>query len=1335
MPISYGADTDEEPMTEEKQKSNPDNYHQTRAISWGSDLAAEAAELEFRRNVAVVIGIDDYQYLTPLRTAGKDSQELARILQVDYDYEVRTYLNEQVSTRNQFKTTLALELTEHDRLLFYFAGHGVALDNEDGPAGYLIPQAARPEDPTTFLPMQELHDTLDALACRHLLVILDCCFAGAFSWAATREVQLMPKVVHQEQYRRFIRDRAWQVITSAAYDQKALDTLSGEVIGAREGRQTGAHSPFALALFEALRGAGDVVPAGGGDGVITATELYLFLRDAVELGAEQQRSHRQTPGIWPLRKHDKGEYIFLLREPNLPPAPELNLANNPYRGLEAFEEEHHELFFGRSRLIKALAAKVSSQLLTIVSGASGTGKSSLVKAGLVPYLKGVKTFDRHLDPDQPDAGSPVTEAILGDIWRILPPLRPTKYPLRQLELLLAQHLALDHDSTDLTALHRDPQALTRLVTNWTTAHPGRHLLLVIDQFEELLTLGESVIGRSHFLTLLADLNRTNLDHVHLVLTLRADFEPRFAGTIVDETAWMKARVLVPAMSPAEFREAIEGPASVKVLYFDPPELVDRLVDEVNQTPGPLPLLSFTLSEMYKRYVQRQADSVSPGERTLTLTAYEALGGVAGSLEKRASEEYEQLDEAHQDTMRRLMLRMVAIDGNEVARRPVPQAELIYADPAENERVEIVRANLIKARLLVGNNTDEGVILEPAHDTLVRAWEQFAIWQREEGDKLPLQRRLTQAATDWEDNNRADSHLWHNNARLPQVEEYIRQEAEPEQSDQGWLVRPWVWSQTTLFAPEIAPTDTHWLNQLELVFVQQSINLKRRNLRRLIGTVVAIIIVLTGLTIFAFLQQGIAEERRIAAVTSQANADDRLVVAETAQAKEADAAATAEADRDEAQRQARIALSRQLTVQSELLRKRQVAQLPRSVLFAAQAWQLFPNLEAEQTLRQGVSLLPGNIIARIPHAAEVLEIVFSPDGKYIATRMIDHYLIGVPISVWETQSGREVARLEDKIQPDRWVGLSFSPDGRYLNTASPSTAVVWEVASGQEVDRMTHEASSWGFFSTPATFSHDGEQLASLRDNMVEVWEVSTGHNLTRIARQRMTHAAAIRAATFSKDGQYLATAGEDNIVKVWEAISAQEVASMTHTAQVTALAFSPDGKHLVTATGPESFAYHTYVWEVPSGRAVTHTVHGSEVTKLAFSEDGQYLATAGGGSTARVWQANDGNPVGSVTHEGLVRSIAFSPDGNYLATGSDDGTARLWEMATGQEVARMSHTGDVTTVIFSPNGKYLATVSGDNIVRIWEVSGRPDVVRIDHFRVSDLRLSPDGQYLATVVKF
>lgn len=249
-----------------------------------NDVQSDSSSGSFARSVALVIGNDQYANgVPPLRSAANDARRLAQVLATDHGYTVPLLLNA-VATgaalTRILSETLVQQLTANDRLLVYFAGHGLAEDGDDGPAGYLVPQDARRDDATTLLPMTAFNQMLSALPCRHLLLILDCCFAGAFRWATTRQLREARLTLYRERYERFVRDPAWQVISSAASDQTAADIA----VRFGERRDNGQHSPFALALFDALAGKADLVSAQAdtqqarGDGVITATELYLYLR-------------------------------------------------------------------------------------------------------------------------------------------------------------------------------------------------------------------------------------------------------------------------------------------------------------------------------------------------------------------------------------------------------------------------------------------------------------------------------------------------------------------------------------------------------------------------------------------------------------------------------------------------------------------------------------------------------------------------------------------------------------------------------------------------------------------------------------------------------------------------------------------------------------------------------------------------------------------------------------------------------------------------------------------------------------------------------------------------
>lgn len=228
-----------------------------RGLSFGNEQSATTTTKEFANNRAYVIGVNAYSNgIPPLRTAVADAERLGQLLDESHGYSVRSFPRDRapslVNLRELLHETLPQEVGPNDRVIFYFAGHGVALDGDDGPEGYLVPEDANREYRTGFLPMAELHDALAKLPCRHLLLILDCCFAGAFRWSSTRDISTLPSVIHRERYERYIQDPAWQVLTSAAYDQQALDVLSGNTIGKRV--ETAEHSPFAVPRVGRRRG-------------------------------------------------------------------------------------------------------------------------------------------------------------------------------------------------------------------------------------------------------------------------------------------------------------------------------------------------------------------------------------------------------------------------------------------------------------------------------------------------------------------------------------------------------------------------------------------------------------------------------------------------------------------------------------------------------------------------------------------------------------------------------------------------------------------------------------------------------------------------------------------------------------------------------------------------------------------------------------------------------------------------------------------------------------------------------------------------------------------------
>jgi WD40 repeat protein len=1298
---------------------------------------------EFQRNFAVIIGINDYSNgIPPLETAVPDARQLAKIL-ADYQYKVRLLLNQEATLEglNQLLAAFhaqniplaeeALALNENDRIIFYFAGHGLALDaleNEEGPTGYLVPAEARPGNINTYLQMQKLHDALLALPCRHLLVILDCCFAGAFRWSSHRNAVRLP-VVYQERYDRFIQDRAWQVIASAAQDQKALDFVASRGIVEQ-------HSPFAAMLFQALRGDADLslsMQEDGkpiGDGVITATELYFYLREKLET-TTAKLNNRQTPGLYHLAKHDKGEYIFLVpgHKLNLPSAPKLDPKNNPYRGLESFDEAHSDLFFGRKLLTQQLSRFVCDRQLTVVLGASGTGKSSLVKAGLLPYLRKYTEYN----------------------WHILDPIRPGAFP----------KIALAQVQKQISSTNNRKLSLLTAVTAWCNANPQSKLLLVIDQFEELVTMCQSDKERSQFFKELEQ--ALTQPQFHLVITLRLDFEPQFLTSAFPER-WRDARFMIPPMTQNELREVIEKPAAEQVLYFEPPQLVEQLINEVVQMPGALPLLSFTLSELYLRYLNRRGDN-----RALTEKDYNELGGIAGSLTRRATQEYKKLvqkgskDSAYDYTIRKVMLRMVTVDGGAMARRRVPLREFEYSNAEDNERVKEIIQHFTDARLIVsGKEIDGEPYIEPAHDALILGWDLLQKWKDDkyQNESVVLRQRLTLVANDWYNSDRKSDYLWSYDPRIAVLEKVLEY-----------------------------PPQKNWLNKLETEFVKSSIDKRQDEL----------------------------EEAR-----------ERLRISQERQ---------------------KIAQARLLATQAQLIQREDISLLQLSTLLAVESMKRFNQLEkryllADQTLRQGLSLLPrsiahiskhiqqnytcsnslafcsdGKYIAIANDAIRLLEIksgqavaileyeqdlavaALSPDGNYAAT-----YCTPPPgqkgiIKVWKLRNQQLITQI---VRAESVQYIIFSPNSEYILVVSGGFRNVWQLTDSSDVIPVALPLLKLPNFyngQEPISFSPDGKYLAEFVETSPgsgegrrQVWKLSMRRriinetvNLSSPSSSELNLAVSenIDDMAFSLDGQFFAATVTLTTIKVWKIPSGREVMTIEHKAWINTIALSFNGQYL--AAGDRKG--EAIVWEVPHGYQVTHFQDNPTtwLGRVVFSPNGNYLATVGKGfnKIARVYHVSRGQEVARLLHEKYVVNIAFSRDGKYIATQADSNpekgysdTLRLWQIVDdfdGKVTIELDLENFINSITISSRGKYLgitcnqsqglqvyemnhyqkirfihhegahfatfstdeelvATVGDDRTVRLWELASGEELLAMEHnAQVIAIAFSQDRKFITTLV--
>lgn len=389
-------------------------------------------------------------------------------------------------------------------------------------------------------------------------------------------------------------------------------------------------------------------------------------------------------------------------------APELPDEACPYLGLSAFVEKDTLRFFGRKRLIEELVERLRESPLLVLVGSSGSGKSSVVRAGLIPILK---------------AG-----AITGsERWIYLEPIVPGPAPLDTLTGLLERGVA--------------PAAAGGEAASGAKTHYLSPNVLVIDQFEEIFTLCRSESERQQFAKLLVKLMHDAMQTWRIILTLRTDFETYIVRFPELQILFDRGKVQVPALSASELREVIERPAEQVGLKFEA-GVIEALLNDILGEPAALPLLQFTLLRLWECRVRNRIE----------WQAYHAIGNARTALAQSADDFYKNLIPEDQVTVRRILLTMVRPgEGLEVTNNRTLR-ELLYRAGEARDRVDRVLDKLITRGLIrqTEGAQPELTQIEIAHEALIRNWPTFAGWLEDERDTMRRRLRLTAAAEEWRD---------------------------------------------------------------------------------------------------------------------------------------------------------------------------------------------------------------------------------------------------------------------------------------------------------------------------------------------------------------------------------------------------------------------------------------------------------------------------------------------------------------------------------------------------------------------------------------------------------
>lgn len=749
----------------------------------------------FETSRAYLIGIQNYDSITNLYTPLQDIDDISECL-LDHDFSSANISKIKDATKQDIVDLLRQmgdEINFRDRVLFYFAGHGIAHDSGDEPKGFIIPKDGSRNDEATFIDMNWLSQKFSRLRCKHFLLILDCCFAGSFRWADNyRDSGLdQTKKIYKEKFERFVSDEteAWQVITSASYDEEAIDKLLN--LGNRDRSIDKKNSPFAEIFISALRGS---VKNYFTDGVITATRLYNYIDiKFAEFITENKLTKRQLPNYFPLQRNRKGQFIFLspqLGDGALSQLPKLE-NKNPYKGLSSFESKDNHLFFGRKRAIRnliSLFTATEASEAVLVSGSSGIGKSSLIMAGLIPEML------QHY-PDSLKVKS----------------IRPGN--------IKNGMNYLDTCDTEIAA--------TRLP-----------FILFVDQFEEMVTicskqerlLWEDFIDKN--------LLRTNC---RVIISMRSDFESQLSELSIIKSG-IKNRFVVPPFERNEIKDVIVQPALQSVIEIEATskddleasQFIDRICDEAMQSLGSLPLLSFALERWYDVNLEKTANRFLLNEKY-----YNGIGGVNGALGTIVDGFMKTLQNREEiENLKRLTLRMATIQDEGFTRVKVYDYELDHPNINTNVRSQKqLLEELIKLRIVITNRKsnlvnvfNEQVYYEFAHDAVLTSWKQLWEWLNAEKINIPVFHQLSEDTQRWKESRYKNSLLWAEGTNLSIVRDNYQEQLNFK-NDWISLKQKFISTITYGYKPEITEKP-NLFNFEERRFIRKSLLQIRQNKARL-----------------------------------------------------------------------------------------------------------------------------------------------------------------------------------------------------------------------------------------------------------------------------------------------------------------------------------------------------------------------------------------------------------------------------------------------------------------------------------------------------------------------
>jgi len=956
-------------------------------------------------------------------------------------------------------------------------------------------------------------------------------------------------------------------------------------------------------------------------------------------------------------------------------APVFSEEECPFAGLSAFQEADARRYFGREQDIAAVLGKLRHQELVAILGPSGAGKSSFVRAGVIPALK--------------EAGLSWESYVI----------RPGRKPLAALADVLAQVVDASSAETAVDVheiernLREEPGYLgVQLRARCRKKGPAQRILLFIDQFEELYTLGTYATDREIFHASLLGVADDASSPLRVIISLRADFLDRLAEDRVFLSSVTRGLHFLPPMGDDGLRDALIKPLESVRHRFADETLVEEITSSLWGVKSPLPILQFLATQLWEARDKEQ--------RCLTTEAYRRLGGVAGALSTHADSVLAAMPLDEQKTTRSIFLRLVT---PERTRAIVLFEELV--ELSENRTtVEQAVQRLAEARLVVieSGSGQEGKTVELVHESLIERWGRLRGWLDENQQDAQFLVEVRSAAAQWEKNNRSVGFLWRDEAAR--------------------RAESWYLSRKATGNIELRGRDREYLDAVAAF----ALRARKRQWQAVLGCLalaVAVAIVVGTFAVDARKQAKRADEQAeyARAEALQARNATRLAAARQLQTKDPTKALSL---LREIEPGAEISGWRDLISQA---RNAGVAQFVKvytdSVLDAAYS----PDGQriASSLYNHTVEIMPIDgstppiILRGYDDAAFCLG--WSHDGKRIAIGERKKAL-----RIWNSDGTGSPIVLRGFDASVRTI--DWRPDDqRILVSTSNGSATIWMTDGSTDhvvIDTGTNSKT------VSAAWSPSGDRIAiGMQDGSLEIWD---GAGKTR-EMVLQGHKDRVTSVEWNLDGKRIVTASRDTTIRVWNIANPEEqVVWRGHTDGAEDAEWSPDGRFVASASQDKTVR----LWSLePHVAPIVIRGHENKVTSVSWSPDGKTILSSSLDNEIRLWSLDAlTHNTYFLGHSEPTKCASFGPDGNLVVSAAEDKTVRIWSL-DGSSAPRIlsGHDGPVYSAYFSPDGKTIVSASKDKTVRVWPVDGssEPLVLQGHEASLSDAVFTPDGKFIVS----